>query len=125
MRPLPRPAPFSIKTLCSRETKPATPVGVTATRFSSVLISLGTPTIIDSSYVKVYAESTRREEWSNEVVGLSLKQYGRLGKESRGKHFERFERLERFELVRSCRTIAKRPRREVANPREKQRRRSA
>jgi hypothetical protein len=42
-------------------------VGVTATRFSSVLISLGTPTITNSRYVKVYGESTR-EEWSVGIV---------------------------------------------------------
>ena len=41
---------------------PARPVGVTATRFSSVLISLGTPTITRSSYAKAYGQSTRLED---------------------------------------------------------------
>src|SRR5689334_18574391 len=45
-KPLPAPAPFSTTTWCPCATNAATPVGVIATRFSSSLISLGTPTII-------------------------------------------------------------------------------
>src|SRR5688572_33505784 len=57
-RPLPPPAPFSIRTLWPRAVKAATPVGVTATRLSSVLISFGTPTTMRSKYVKACRQST-------------------------------------------------------------------
>src|ERR1019366_1202917 len=42
----PTPAPASIKTWCPPEANSRTPAGVRATRFSSVLISFGTPMII-------------------------------------------------------------------------------
>src|SRR5256885_16444799 len=50
--PEPRPAPCSTSTLCPSPTSDSTPAGTSATRFSAVLISLGTPTIMLSpSYV--------------------------------------------------------------------------
>src|SRR5256885_6094658 len=45
--PEPIPAPCSTSTECPSPTSDSTPAGTRATRFSAVLISLGTPTIID------------------------------------------------------------------------------
>src|SRR4051794_4015349 len=42
--PLPWPAPDWINTLCPSRVSSSTPTGIMATRYSSVLISLGTPT---------------------------------------------------------------------------------
>src|SRR5208283_1388600 len=47
--PLPWPAPASIKTLCPAIVSSSAPTGSMATRYSSALISLGTPTIIGST----------------------------------------------------------------------------
>src|ERR1041384_4535910 len=44
--PDPIPAPCSTSTVCPSPTNDSTPAGTNATRFSAVLISLGTPTII-------------------------------------------------------------------------------
>src|SRR2546427_505249 len=50
--PEPIPAPCSTSTLCPSPTSDSTPAGTNATRFSAVLISFGTPTIMPSpSYV--------------------------------------------------------------------------
>src|SRR6266550_4517037 len=50
--PDPSPAPCSTSTLCPSPTSDSTPAGTSATRFSAVLISFGTPTImISPSYV--------------------------------------------------------------------------
>src|SRR6266480_7839075 len=50
--PEPIPAPCSTSTECPSPTNDSTPAGTRATRFSAVLISLGTPTIMFSpSYV--------------------------------------------------------------------------
>src|SRR6266566_1321282 len=50
--PDPSPAPCSTSTLCPSPTSDSTPAGTSATRFSAVLISFGTPTIMSSpSYV--------------------------------------------------------------------------
>src|SRR3954471_9750296 len=45
--PLPSPAPFSIMTLCPAPTSASAPAGTSATRFSLVLISFGTPIFIE------------------------------------------------------------------------------
>src|SRR5919198_1773059 len=45
---LPSPAPFWMITSCPCSTNSRTPAGVMATRYSSVLISVGTPTFIGS-----------------------------------------------------------------------------
>src|SRR5690348_3164124 len=44
--PLPCPAPVWISTRCLARVSSSTPTGMRATRYSSVLISLGTPTIM-------------------------------------------------------------------------------
>ncbi len=44
--PLPTPAPDSTSTLCPARVNSSTPLGVMATRYSSDLISFGTPTIM-------------------------------------------------------------------------------
>src|SRR5256884_7015199 len=50
--PEPSPAPCSTRTVCPSPTSDSTPAGTSATRFSAVLISLGTPTIMHApSYV--------------------------------------------------------------------------
>src|SRR5438034_902500 len=50
--PEPSPAPCSTSTVCPSPTSDSTPAGTSATRFSAVLISLGTPTIMHApSYV--------------------------------------------------------------------------
>src|ERR1051325_2259107 len=46
--PPPSPAPCSTSTACPSPTNASTPAGTNATRFSAVLISLGTPTIMIS-----------------------------------------------------------------------------
>src|SRR5579883_2210468 len=45
LMPLPSPAPFSTSTLWPRDVRLRTPAGVIPTRYSRVLISLGTPMI--------------------------------------------------------------------------------
>src|SRR5689334_12428250 len=45
-KPEPRPAPCSTNTVCPSPTSDSTPAGTRATRFSAVLISFGTPTIM-------------------------------------------------------------------------------
>src|SRR5437762_5885633 len=45
--PLPCPALLWIRTRCPARVNSSTPTGIIATRYSSVLISLGTPTIMD------------------------------------------------------------------------------
>src|SRR6185312_12309073 len=52
-RPLPSPADFSTSTLWPRATRLFTPAGVIPTRFSRVLISLGTPMITGGSFLRV------------------------------------------------------------------------
>jgi len=47
-KPEPSPAPCSTSTVCPSPTSDSTPAGTSATRFSAVLISLGTPTIMHS-----------------------------------------------------------------------------
>src|SRR5207247_6876916 len=48
--PDPSPAPCSTSTVCPSPTSDSTPAGTSATRFSAVLISLGTPTIMRSPF---------------------------------------------------------------------------
>src|SRR6266576_2148071 len=51
-KPDPSPAPCSTSTVWPSPTSDSTPAGTSATRFSAVLISLGTPTIMPApSYV--------------------------------------------------------------------------
>src|SRR3954463_1900088 len=60
----PSPAPFCTMTSCSCSTSSRTPEGVSATRYSSVLISVGTPTSIgdDLSSLEELAPSQREPE---------------------------------------------------------------
>src|SRR5215831_592575 len=60
--PLPCPAPAWTTTLWPARVSSSTPTGSRATRYSSVLISLGTPTIIASPPGKglVHSEKSRR-----------------------------------------------------------------
>src|SRR5512134_3963978 len=51
--PLPSPAPCSTCTVCPCPTSDSTPAGTSATRFSLVLISFGTPMIIVQTPVRV------------------------------------------------------------------------
>src|SRR5690242_15417685 len=48
-KPLPSPAPFSIRTVCPSATNASQPAGTSATRFSFVLISFGTPIRMNDS----------------------------------------------------------------------------
>src|SRR4029434_6122174 len=106
-------APFSINTLCPRERNPATPVGVTATRFSSVLISLGTPTIINSRYVKVYGESTRAKRTRSQDRELRMED-----RESPSSILDlRSSNIRRRPFQQPA--TARQPRRGVANPKER------
>ena len=49
-KPEPCPAPIWTRTLCPRDTSSSTPTGSIATRYSSSLISFGTPTIMIGTF---------------------------------------------------------------------------
>src|SRR5581483_54647 len=54
LMPDPDPAPVSISTACPPRVSSSTPTGVMATRYSSVLTSLGTPTIMSRPRPRVH-----------------------------------------------------------------------
>src|SRR4051812_19043944 len=58
----PAPAPCWMSTSWPRSTSSRTPAGVIATRYSSVLISVGTPTFMDSPLVDELAAAQRQPE---------------------------------------------------------------
>src|SRR5688500_3010454 len=67
--PLPSPAVCSISTVCPLLTRASAPPGVSATRFSFVLISLGTPTIMSVLSVFARPETDRYLVVRIEVLG--------------------------------------------------------
>src|SRR5947207_7824943 len=56
--PEPIPAPCSTSTLCPSPTSDSTPAGTSATRFSAVFISLGTPTIMPAPFSALRSRSS-------------------------------------------------------------------
>src|SRR4051812_17071838 len=86
---LPRPAPRSTVTACPWATSAAAPLGVSATRFSSALISFGTPTRIRPCYLLPRALQRRTRIYrgrlpTNGAHGRDPRRQGGGGARTRG-----------------------------------------
>ena len=70
--PLPCPAPTSIKTVCPAWVSSSAPTGSIATRYSSDLISLGTPTIMRTHSHRAGRPSRRRLFFTSSIQAANL-----------------------------------------------------